>query len=161
MENGSFEPLFVPSLKFPYPPRDFLHILSHRNKMSMSYSDLPYASNDNMTGEETDEDSSDCSLISVEKPHADVSDVERLRRFLSYCLAVDYGLQSSCPDFTHLGKLCYDDYTRKHPNDPSLLLSWTDDCCTHKDIECYVLEPAEALDIPSGKRVANNHMKAC
>jgi hypothetical protein len=114
---------------------------------NMSRSNTPSMSSDNMTREEADED----SVTSVKECQVDASDVERLRRFLVYCLAVDYGLQSCCPDtlrkddwlhFTHLGKLCYEDYICKHPTSSTPLSNWTDDCCNHKEVERYLLQPA-------------------
>ena len=95
-----------------------------------------------------------------EKHNADVSNTERLRRFLSRLLAKEY-VQGFCGSdkfrkddwlyFTHLSKLCFEGYIRKHPRSGCILLDWTDDDCDHAEVEHYLWQPARALGVPTGE----------
>ena len=90
---------------------------------------------------------------------------ERLRRFLSHCLSLDYDLRKSCPDrlrredwyhFVWLSKLSCDVHKAHHPATAtrSILLNWSDSCCHHAEIERYIKKPAEALGIETSKSTA-------
>ncbi|GIZ41124.1 hypothetical protein CKM354_000444000 [Cercospora kikuchii] len=80
---------------------------------------------------------------------------ERLRRFLSFCLAVDYGLRTRTPDqitsddfchFARLAKRCY----KAFPSSRGHIMSYVGNVVSDDPfITEHLLTPAQALGIPS------------
>lgn len=89
---------------------------------------------------------------------------ERLRRFLSHLLSLDYGLRRQCPDkllkedwlhFNRLGKIAFKTFVSHHraTKKTTILLDWSDKCCWHPDIDRYITKPARTMGISTSKLI--------
>lgn len=91
-----------------------------------------------------------------------LAEKERLRRFLSVLLSMDYGMRKHCPDkllkddwlhYTRLSGIALKVFSTHHRPDPTrtILLDWSDVCCHHPEVDEYIKKPARALGIQTSK----------
>lgn len=102
----------------------------------------------------TDDPPPSYSTCTSDGPNTGIN-TARLRRFLSFCLAIDYGLDQESPDMltksewhhiVRLSQLCFDDFCQNQPPTSQLLYLWPT-LPTNKTIVEEILEPAEVLGI--------------
>ena len=86
----------------------------------------------------------------------EVHSKERLRRFLSYCLAVDYGLEETCPDklrkddwyhFTRLSLLCYTQHRSSPSAQAPIMFDWPA-ISDSAQLDRELFAGADALKVP-------------
>lgn len=85
-------------------------------------------------------------------------EIARLRRFLSFCLAIDYECLEISPDlldkkellhWAAISQLCFGVFTKARPRSRWPLLDWPKNAVHHPQIEKYILKPATALGVPA------------
>ena len=138
---------------------------SRQREMPPAYAEASYGGR-NPSAHEISEAFSQKVLSRREPDTAKAQATERLRRFLSFCLAVDYDRVAASPDqltrndwchFVQLGRRCLAAWQRKHvfSSSPPHHL---EDALGDPRIECSVIQPAKALGVPIHAAVAMSHM---
>lgn len=127
---------------------------------SSARSDFTNMEHQNIEGKETDTSPPKYSLHAKEDEAALLFEKERLRRFLSVLLSIDYQLFHACPDrlrrddwchFMRLSRIAHEVFYSVRPKLPSQVLiiheDWSDERHFHLEIDKYIKCPARALGI--------------